>query len=246
MLKVYVLEDELNIARYLCSILENIPYVTLMGHSTEIAKGRIDIEQMRPDVILADIQLKDGLSVELLSTLNLDVSIVFITAYDQYAIEALNMGAIGYLVKPIEPQQLTDIIEKCHRKSNEFNISQTQLQIAGDHIRQPSKAQKIALRTFEFTQIVDVEDILYCFSDRGYTTFFLKNDVSLMVSKVIKHYEAMLPETQFIRCHQSYLINSQYIHKYYKDGQIEMKDGKMIPVSSRKRDTILQFIDGLC
>ncbi|EDM34796.1 response regulator [Pedobacter sp. BAL39] len=246
MLKVYILEDELNIARYLWSILENIPYVTPLGHSVEIEKGRHDIEQMMPDVILADIQLKDGLSLELLSNLKIDVSIIFITAYDQYAIEALNLGAIGYLVKPIEPQQLTEVIEKCYRKSSDFKINQTQLQIAGEHIRHPSKVRRIALKTFEFTQIVDVDDILYCFSDRGYTTFFLKDDVSLMVSKVIKHYEAMLPDTQFIRCHQSYLINSQYIHKYYKDGQIEMKDGKMIPVSSRKRETILQFIDGLC
>lgn len=246
MLKIYILEDELNIVRYLWSILENIPYVTLLGHSTEIGKGRSDIEQMMPDVILSDIQLKDGLSLELLASLNLDVNIIFITAYDQYAIEALNLGAIGYLVKPIEPVQLTEIIEKCYRRSNDFKFNQTQLQIAEHHIKHPSKARKIALKTFEFTQIVDVDDILYCFSDKGYTTFFLKEGVSLMVSKVIKHYEAMLADTQFIRCHQSYLINSLYIHKYYKDGQIEMKDGKMIPVSSRKRETIIQFIDGLC
>jgi len=246
MLKIYILEDELNIVRYLWSILENIPYVTLLGHSTEIGKGRSDIEQMMPDVILSDIQLKDGLSLELLASLNLDVNIIFITAYDQYAIEALNLGAIGYLVKPIEPVQLTEIIEKCYRRSNDFKFNQTQLQIAENHIKHPSKARKIALKTFEFTQIVDVDDILYCFSDKGYTTFFLKEGVSLMVSKVIKHYEAMLADTQFIRCHQSYLINSLYIHKYYKDGQIEMKDGKMIPVSSRKRETIIQFIDGLC
>lgn len=246
MLKIYILEDELNIVRYLWSILENIPYVKLLGHSAEIGKGRLDIEQMMPDVILSDIQLKDGLSLELLASLDLDVNIIFITAYDQYAIEALNMGAIGYLVKPIEPAQLTEIIEKCYLRSNDFKFNQMQLQIAENHIKHPSKVRKIALKTFEFTQIVDVDDILYCFSDKGYTTFFLKEGISLMVSKVIKHYEAMLADTQFIRCHQSYLINSLYIHKYYKDGQIEMKDGKMIPVSSRKRDTIIQFIDGLC
>ncbi|MNL31614.1 LytTr DNA-binding domain protein [compost metagenome] len=66
-----------------------------------------------------------------------------------------------------------------------------------------------------------------------------------MVSKVIKHFEAMLPQEQFIRCHQSYLINSHYIHKYFKDGQLEMKDGRMIPISNRKREMIMQFIEGL-
>ncbi|WP_437920042.1 LytR/AlgR family response regulator transcription factor [Sphingobacterium sp. LRF_L2] len=106
-------------------------------------------------------------------------------------------------------------------------------------------SRKIALKTYDFTQIVDIEDIFYCFSDRGYTTFYLKGNVSLMVSKVIKHFENILPEAQFIRCHQSYLINTLHIHKYFKDGQIEMKDGKIIPVSSRRRECVLEFIGKL-
>lgn len=245
MLKIYVLEDEENILRYIQTILDDIPYVDLVGTSVSIKKAQIEIPKVAPDLILSDIQLKDGISLELLSKLNLDTNIIFITAFNQYAMEALNLGAIGYLTKPIDPKLLIDKIEQCYRKTSDFKFNQLQLKIAENHLKHPAIPKKIALRTFEFTQIVNVEDILYCYSDKGYTTFNLKDGVSLMVSKVIKHFEAMLPPDQFIRCHQSYLINSHFIHKYYKDGQLEMKDGKKVPVSNRKRDAIMQFIERL-
>ncbi|WKK60030.1 MULTISPECIES: LytTR family DNA-binding domain-containing protein [unclassified Sphingobacterium] len=245
MLKIYILEDEENILRYIRTILDEIPYVTVLGSAASVKKAQIEIPKESPDLILSDIQLKDGISLELLANLNLDTHIIFITAFNQYAMEALNLGAIGYLTKPIDPNLLVEKIEQCYKKTSEFKFNQLQLKIAENHLKHPSIPKKIALRTFEFTQIVNVEDILYCYSDKGYTTFNLKDGVSLMVSKVIKHFEAMLPPEQFIRCHQSYLINSHFIHKYYKDGQLEMRDGKKIPVSNRKREAIMQFIERL-
>jgi two-component system LytT family response regulator len=92
---------------------------------------------------------------------------------------------------------------------------------------------------------VNIDDILYCHGDKGYTTFYIKDNKPMMVSKVLKHFETMLPESEFIRCHQSYLINANYIKKYFKDGQIEMSDGKMIPVATRKKDVIQQFLNDI-
>ncbi|MEN5233543.1 LytTR family DNA-binding domain-containing protein [Sphingobacterium sp. KU25419] len=245
MLNVYILEDELNIVKYIWSILDEIPYVRIVGHSGEMAKAEQEIYEKSPNLILADIQLKDGVSFELLSRLNLDVHLLFITAYSQYAIEALNIGAIGYLTKPIDAICLTETIQKCFEKTQEFKFNQNQLLMADRHMKTPAIPQKIALKTFEFTQIINIDDIVYCLGDKGYTTFFMRSGDHLLVSKVLKHFEGMLPESQFIRCHQSYLINTHYIHKYYKDGQLEMQDGKLIPVSNRKRDIIAQYIDTL-
>lgn len=245
MLNIYILEDELNIVKYIWSILDQIPYVRIVGYSGEISKAEVEIYENAPDLILADIQLKDGFSFELLSRLNLDVQILFITAFSQYAIEALNIGAIGYLTKPIDADALTEAVEKCFKKTKEFKLNQHQLQIAEKHLKAPAIPQKIALKTFEFTQIINIDEIVYCLGDKGYTTFFMRGGDNLLVSKVLKHFESMLPATQFIRCHQSYLINTHYIHKYYKDGQLEMQDGKLIPVSNRKRDIISQYIDML-
>lgn len=245
MLKVYILEDEINILKYIWSILDEIPYIKIVGYSGEIKKAELEIIAMCPDLILADIQLKDGFSFELLSKLDLDLRIIFITAYSQYAIEALNIGAIAYLTKPIDPDQLNLAVEKCYRRAEEFKINQNQLKMAENHMKSPAVPIKIALKTFEFTQIININDIIYCEGDKGYTTFNMKDGTKLLVSKVLKHFEAMLPENQFIRCHQSYLINTQHIHKYFKDGQLEMLDGKLIPVSNRKRDSIINFIEKL-
>ncbi|UIR57289.1 LytTR family DNA-binding domain-containing protein [Sphingobacterium sp. SRCM116780] len=242
-MKIYLLEDEHNIYLYIKSLLDEIPYVQVVGHSPTIAEAERELIVAKPDLILADIQLKDGSSLSLLSKLELDVSIIFITAFNQYAIEALNIGAIGYLLKPLVANTFMETIEKCYRKNTEFRFNSMQLNMAENYLKSPAKPKRIALRTFEYTQILNVEDILYCHGDKGYTTFYTKDTNPMMVSKVLKHFEAMLPDSDFIRCHQSYLINVNYIKKYYKDGQLEMTDGKLIPVSSRKKEVILQFLN---
>ncbi|WP_293957614.1 MULTISPECIES: LytR/AlgR family response regulator transcription factor [unclassified Sphingobacterium] len=243
MIKVYILEDEHNIYLYIKSLLDSIPYVQIVGYSPSIVQAERELPISNPDLILADIQLKDGSSLSFLSELKLDIHTIFITAFNQYAIEALNIGAIAYLLKPLVPEQFIEAIEKCYKKSTEFRFNSMQLSMAESYLKAPSRPRKIALRTFEYTQIVNIDDILYCHGDKGYTTFYIKDSKPMMVSKVLKHFETMLPESDFIRCHQSYLVNANYIKKYYKDGQIEMSDGKMIPVATRKKDVIQQFLN---
>ena len=121
MLKIYILEDEENILRYIRRILDEIPYVAVVGSAASIKKAQIEIPRELPDLILSDIQLKDGISLELLANLNLDTHIIFITAFNQYAMEALNLGAIGYLTKPIDPNLLVEKIEQCYKKHRNLN-----------------------------------------------------------------------------------------------------------------------------
>ncbi|SPZ90727.1 Sensory transduction protein lytR [Sphingobacterium multivorum] len=234
-MKVYILEDEHNIYLYIKSLLDAIPYVQIVGYSPSIAQAERELLESNPDLILADIQLKDGSSLSFLSELKLDINTIFITAFNQYAIEALNIGAIAYLLKPLVPEQFMEAIEKCYKKNTEFKFNSMQLSMAESYLKSPSRPRKIALRTFEYTQIVNINDILYCHGDKGYTTFYIKDNKPMMVSKVLKHFETMLPESEFIRCHQSYLINANYIKKYFKDGQIEMSDGKMILLRPEKK-----------
>ena len=125
MMKLYILEDEHNILKYIWSIVESIPYVEIVGYAGDLKKADQDLFNLRPDLILADIQLRDGYSFELLSHINLDVHLIFITAYSQYAIEALNIGAIGYLTKPIDAQALKDAIAKCYKKSEGYNSTRS-------------------------------------------------------------------------------------------------------------------------
>ncbi|MBC9930625.1 LytR/AlgR family response regulator transcription factor [Chitinophaga qingshengii] len=241
---VYILEDEINILKHLMALVDEIPYLQVVGYAGDIAKAQTEIPALQPELILADIQLKDGNSFTLFSRIDVSSSqIIFITAYDQYALQALNLGAFAYLLKPIETAALNEATDRCFKKSEQQKFNQHQLEIAATHYKGGSKPRRIALRSAEYTQIIDIEDILYCKSDRGYTTFYLKNGSSILVSKVLKEYEALLPEETFVRCHQSYLVNGNYVTRYYKDGYLEITNGEKVPVSDRKKEVVLGFID---
>ncbi|MDR2223202.1 MAG: LytTR family DNA-binding domain-containing protein [Flavobacteriaceae bacterium] len=239
-MKVYVLEDEKNILSYIVSLLVDIPYVQLVGCSGELSKARKEIQEQQPDLILADIQLKDGNSFALLQELE-EVKVIFITAFNHYAIQALNIGAFAYLLKPIDEQEFKETIERCYQKQEQFKYVKQQAEVASNYMIQDT-VKRIALRNFDYTQIVCIDDIIYCQSDKGYTTFYLKDGNKIMVSKVLKEYVNLLPEQQFIRCHQSYLVNVNYISKYFKEGSIELLNKQLIPVSERKKEVIVEYI----
>jgi two-component system LytT family response regulator len=239
-MKVYVLEDEKNILSYIVSLIVDIPYLQLVGCSGELSKARKEIQEQQPDLILADIQLKDGNSFSLLQEIE-DIRVIFITAFNNYAIQALNIGAFAYLLKPIDEQEFKDAIERCYQKQNQYNYVKQQAEVASNYMKE-DVVRRIALRNFDYTQIVNVDDIVYCQSDKGYTTFYFKDNSKIMVSKVLKEYVSVLPEHQFIRCHQSYLVNVDYISKYFKEGCIELLNKQLIPVSERKKEVILEYI----
>lgn len=247
-MKVYVLEDETNIMRYLLQILEDIPYLQVVGHAEGILKAAAEITLLKPELVLADIRLKDGNSFQLFDQIGTDnYQVVFLTAYDEYAIDALNMGALGYLLKPINEQALRSVLEK-HLHRREPNMHEPELiSIAKDYyLTQGSSANhRIALKGTEYIEIVTLEEIIYCKSDKSYTTFFLKDKREVVVSKGLKQYETMLANAGFIRCHQSYLVNFLYVKRYFREGFLELSSKEMIPVSIRKKEEVLNYLESM-
>nr|WP_315007171.1 LytTR family DNA-binding domain-containing protein [uncultured Capnocytophaga sp.] len=242
-MKVYILEDEPNILKYLISLVEKIPFVQLVGYASEIASAQKEIPELSPELILSDIQLSDGNSFSLFSSINThSLQIIFITAYDQFAIEALNLGAFAYLLKPIDPIVLNNTLLRCYQKQEQFKVAMYQLQIAQQHYQGEKEIKRISLRTSEGIDIISIEEIIYCQSDKGYTTFFLKGGEKILISKVLKTYDKLLPAHIFVRCHQSYLVNSHYIKKYYKEGILELTTGEHIPVAERRREYVQTFL----
>ena len=110
------------------------------------------------------------------------------------------------------------------------------------HIQQQQELERLSVKTAKGIELIPLADILYLQSDKGYTTFFLENGERLLVSKVIKVYEALLPTSQFVRCHQSYLVNARYVRKYYKEGVLELTTGERIPVAERRREQVQQWL----
>lgn len=242
-MNVYILEDEANIRQHIISLVENLPYLHVVGYSDEVAKAAAAIPALAPDVILADIQLRDGNSFSLFEQLDMaDKQLVFITAYDQFAIDALNLGAFAYLLKPLETELFNQTMERCFRQRERFRFDRSQMHLASNHYNERKPVERIALKHLDFMQVIAVSDIVYCQSDKGYTSFCLLDGEKVVTSKGLKEYESLLPPELFIRCHQSYLINANHLKKFFKDGQAEMANGDVIPVSDRKKQAIMDWI----
>ncbi|RRJ92396.1 DNA-binding response regulator [Paenimyroides tangerinum] len=242
-MKVYILEDEMNILRYIISLVENIPYLQIVGYSAEVEKAKIEIPNLLPDLILADIQLRDGISFQIFQEIEIDTQIIFITAFDQFAIDALNLGAFAYLLKPVDVELFNKTLDRCFQRQEQFKFDKHQFQLVDNHYSEKEPISRIALKSFDYTQIVQIMDIVYCQSDKGYTTFHLIDGSKILVSKVLKEYENLLPNTTFLRCHQSFLVNVNYITKYFKDGQLELSTKQLIPVSDRKKEIVQAYIN---
>ncbi|MBV8252643.1 MAG: response regulator transcription factor [Chitinophaga sp.] len=241
---VYILEDETNIQKHIIALVDQLPYLQLVGYAADIVKAEKEIPQLKPELILADIQLKDDTCFTLFNRIDVSGSqVIFITAYNEYAIQALNLGACGYLLKPLDTEQFNDTVDRCFKKTEQHKFNQYQLEIAATHYRGSARPKRIALKSTAFTQVINIEDIVYCSSDKGYTTFWINDGTSILVSKVLKEYEAVLPTDTFLRCHQSYLVNGQFVSKYFKDGYLEMTTGDKIPVSERKKEAVASFLE---
>lgn len=248
MIKVYVLEDEKIILRHLLQILNEMPDIKVLGYTEGIAEAKVEIPLLKPDVILADIRLKDGNSFQLFDEIGTEnFQIVFLTAYDQYAIEALNLGALGYLLKPVNKESLHAMLDKCRQHRGQMTVDLERVTLAKDHYLSPETPlnRRIALKSQEYIEIVSMDDILYCKSDKSYTSFFLTDKREVLVSKGLKLYENMLARCGFLRCHQSYLVNFLYVKKYYREGFLEMTNKEMIPVSIRKKEEVLLYLENL-
>lgn len=247
-MKVYILEDETLILKHLMQVLEQVPYVQIIGYSDEIEKASQEIPDLKPELVLADIRLKDGDSFELFQKLpQIDFQIIFLTAYNEYAVQALNLGALAYLLKPINEDELLPFLEKSFKQKEHEKLQRHQLQIAENHLnpKKNTHTKRIALKSLEYIEIVSIDDIMYCQSDKGYTTFLLKDGQKILVSKGLKDYDELLEPYGFVRCHQSYLVNMTYVKKYYKEGYLHLQNNEDIPVSSRKKEEIVKHLENI-
>ena len=164
---------------------------------------------------------------------------------DAFAIKAFRFAALDYLLKPIDPDQLMESVKKA---KNQLEEQQKQsIDILMENVRSRKLPEKIALHTLEKVQIVAVEDIVRCESSGNYTIFYFSNDQKLLVTKTLKEFDKLLESHQFLRVHQSHLINLQHIDAFIKTegGYILMKDGSQVPVSTRKRAMVLKKIENL-
>jgi two-component system LytT family response regulator len=249
MVRIIVLEDEKPVLETITEIVKNHCEETeLIGVARNIRSAKEIIQKSNPDLVLLDINLPDGTSFELLEQLKtIDFKIIFITAFEEFAIKAIKLSAIDYLVKPIDPIELIEAIKKAQEAVNQANNNLKLNALLSNVKGIANKTKKIILKTAENIHLIDVNDIMRCESDGAYTRFYLNDGKKIMISKVIKDYEEMLHDYGFLRVHKSHIINLNFIDRFEKSdgGSVILKDQSSIPVSVRKKESLLKIFEEL-
>lgn len=244
-MRTLIIDDEQECRRATRLIAEKYcPNLQIVGEADSVATGLKAIDQLQPELVLLDIQMQDGTGFDLVQHYEtIPFKIIFITSFDQYALQAFQLSALDYLLKPIEPELLIKAVHKAITVDVSHTIKQqVEIQLASLQAK-----QRIALPTLEGLEIFNLDDIMYCESDSNYTMFYLKNNSKFMVSRTIKEYEDILPEKQFVRIHKSYIINLLFVTKYIKGdgGDIVLSNGVCLPIARLRKDKLLEKLKAI-
>ncbi len=245
MLKAVIVEDTDQDKQWLKSLL--VPWhdeIKVVGEADTCTEAINLINQSQPDVVFLDIQLKQGDGFDVLQALNpIDFKIIFTTSFETFAIKAIRLSALDYLVKPIE-KELFD--QALRRLLSEFSdtAQKKKIEILISNI---SQVKKIALPAQNAIKFVNIDNIVRCMADSNYTWFYLSDGSKILVCKCLKEYEELLEPCGFFRVHQSHLINIRYIMEFKKEcgGVLVMEDLEEIHVARRRKDLLLAAINGL-
>ncbi len=247
-LRTLIIDDEAHVRESLNDMLKlHCPNVKVVGQAEGVKTGIKAIQTHHPDLVLLDIKMKDGTGFDLLEKMdNIDFKIIFITAFDQYAIKAFKFSALDYLLKPVESIDLKTAIDKADKLSQkEVN---TQLSTLANNLHTDDQSKKkIILKTFDNVHLVKVKDIVYIESDGCYSTIYLISGEKIIVSNTLKNYHEMLGDFGFYRVHKSFLINLEHIHRFEKaeGGYVILEGDAKVPVASRKREELMELFEKL-
>lgn len=248
MLRAILIDDIQNIRqKNMAVITQYCPDVAIIAEADSVASGVAAIKKYLPDLVFLDVEMEDGTGFDLLQKLKpIDFKVIFITAYQEFAIKAFRFSAIDFLLKPIDPPDLIEAVRKA-RETLSKEMLELQFSTLFSNIERPKNLQKIILKTAEKVYSINVQDIIRCESEKNYTTFYMLNGQKLLVSATLKEYETLLLPMGFFRTHQSHLINMLYFDHYVKadSGSIVMKDKTVIPLSVRKKEEFLSALNSL-
>nr|NQU94147.1 response regulator transcription factor [Bacteroidota bacterium] len=241
MIRTLIIDDEANNRQRLSNIIrEHFHNISVIGEADGVESGLQAIRNLNPELLLLDIRMADGDAFDLLEKIeSVTFKIIFITAYEEYALKAIKFSALDYLLKPVSVDDLRTALEKLENQI----LTELKLQLATlqNNINSP-KHKTLVLRTAEKIYLIETQDIIRCESDRNYTYFFVNEQRKHIVSQPMKDFEDLLEEFGFVRIHKSHMVNMSYIDSFDKadGGSIVLKDKTELPVARRKKNELLE------
>ncbi len=241
-MKVLIVDDEESSRAAIRSFLQmHADDVSVVAEADSVVSGIGQIIMHKPDLVFLDVRMQDGTGFDLLERLpERNFQVVFVTSFDQYAIQAFRFSAIDYILKPVDPDQLNEAVNKARQAMNQNDIS-SKLEVLVSNI---SKLEKLALPSMDGIRFVRIDDVVRCESDDNYTNVYLRSGDKIVVSKTLKEYERLLEPMQFFRVHKQHLVNLRFVEKYIPGdgGYLILEDGSHVDVSRRKKDQLMELL----
>lgn len=239
-----IIENDLSAREALISLIELFyaDEINIVAVAGTVLEGARLIKEHKPELLLLDIELDDGNAFDLLGMLDTTAfQVIFCTAFDQYAIQALRLSAADYLLKPIDPDELVKALDKCRKQCEEKGSPEIVEAISNNYF---NKDKKITLRDKHNIYLIRIEDIYHCQSEGAYTRVFLLGSEPILVSKNLKHLEELLSGFGFFRIHHSHLIHLPKVVKVTSaEGDFAiLENGESVPIASRRKEAFFSAL----
>lgn len=251
MITAVIIDDDINLRNSMRGLLSRYaPDVIIVGEADNVIEGVTEIISKKPLAVFLDIQLTKGTGFDILERISkiegeVKTNIVFVTAYEKYAIKAFRFSALDFLLKPIDPDELKEVIRKL-KKQIAYTSNYSNIKLLLENLsRNTNTFERIALSTANGIHLFEIKNIIRCESKDNYTQFYFKNQKPILISKTLKEYEELLTVHGFERIHQSHLINLAYLKSYIKKdgGYVLMSDGSNLPIAQRKKDRLKELLN---
>lgn len=242
-LNTIIVDDEPNAVDFIFSIIgEYCPELEVTGKAYDVREGVDIIKDKKPDLVFLDVEMPHGTGFDLLDHFpEKDFDVVFITAFNHYAIKAIKFSAVDYILKPINIKEFIEAVKKViQKRSDNKSGSNENFKILMENLRSGAPS-RMAIPTSDGMEYLNPKEIIRIEADRSYSWFYLTGNRKILVSRHLKEFQDLLSDRWFFRSHNSHLINLKYVRKYIRKegGYIEMQDGEQIPISRNRKDLFL-------
>lgn len=243
MLRAVIIDDEQKAIKSIELIVkEYCKNITIVGEASSAAEGMQVIKDVKPDLVFLDVEMPGGTGFEMLDKIEeRSFDVIFVTAYNHYAIKAIKFSAVDYILKPIDIYEFISAVNRIEEKRSKGQTMEPQFDVLLENIKS-EKPTKLAIPITEGVEFVEPKDILYINADRSYSQIILVNGKKMLISKSLMEFQELLNDFDFFRTHKSHLINLNHVKKFIRTdgGYVEMTNGDKVMISRRKKEEFVE------
>ncbi len=245
MIKAVIVEDELNNREVLQQMLERYcEEVEVVGLAVNVSSGIEKIKELSPDIVFLDIEMPGGTGFDVLNAFDLPkFKIIFVTGYDHFAIKAIRYSALDYLLKPVDPEELKNAVEKAKSLNpiyhERIDFLKSQIEVSTEEV------DRIIISDHKHHKVVEIRDIIFVEAKRTFVVFYVEGNKKYAASNSMGFYEELLPSSNFFRIHKSHIINRHKVEKVDvgRGGNVHLKGGVSLPVAIRRKPAFTKFLE---